>query len=188
MQPADPHGPRCCCLAKSNPDPLNLVERDDVVAPVVKAGGAARLVVRHALRNLDIAADEQVLGDARRPEGVVRDRRAKADCEGPAQQHALSVGLAHRAAGQPPRSAGDELEKRGARTLEPGLSEVVLQQVPQRVMDRNFVFLAALLVQPMSVSRSIESSNWRVLSAWSIGVLPRFTECFVAGTELAGLD
>ena len=48
---------------RSDVDPLDLVERDLVVQPVVELGGAGGLVPRDPCRDLEVAAVSQVLGD-----------------------------------------------------------------------------------------------------------------------------
>lgn len=59
-----------------NQYPLHLIQRHLIVAPVIQPGGARRFVIRHALRNLELAAVAQVLGDPGRPERVIADLRA----------------------------------------------------------------------------------------------------------------
>ena len=44
---------------QSNHDPLNLVQRDLIVAPVVEARGACGFMVGHLLGDLDLAAIAQ---------------------------------------------------------------------------------------------------------------------------------
>ena len=62
-------------LRISNQYPLDLIERDLIVAPVVEAGGSRALVIGHLLRDLELAAVAQVLGDAGGAEGVAADLR-----------------------------------------------------------------------------------------------------------------
>jgi hypothetical protein len=57
----------------SNHDPLDLIERDLIVAPVIEAGGARALMVGHLLRDFELAAVAQVFGDAGGAEGVIAD-------------------------------------------------------------------------------------------------------------------
>ena len=49
---------------RSDADPLHLVELDLIASPVIQARRARRLVVGHLLRNLQLAAIQEVLGDA----------------------------------------------------------------------------------------------------------------------------
>jgi len=55
-------------LSSSNPDPLNLIERDLIIAAVIEARRSGGFMVRHLLRHFKHAAIEQVFRDPRRPE------------------------------------------------------------------------------------------------------------------------
>ena len=53
-----------------NCDPLDFIERDLILPPVVELGRPRRLVVGEVLRQFELAAVLQVRGDAGRAEGV----------------------------------------------------------------------------------------------------------------------
>ena len=63
-----PRAPR-----RSNVDPLDLVERDLLVQPVVELGGAGGLVPRNARRDFEVPAISKVLGDLGASEAVRAD-------------------------------------------------------------------------------------------------------------------
>ncbi len=86
--------------AASDQNPFDFIETDLVVAPVVEAGGAGALVVRHLLRHFELAAVAQIFRDAGRAEAVAADLRLDAGVRGAAADHAVDVGLAHRAGGE----------------------------------------------------------------------------------------
>ena len=54
-----------------NQYPLHLIQRHLIVAPVIQPGRARGFRVRHALRNLELAAVAQVLGDPGRTKRVI---------------------------------------------------------------------------------------------------------------------
>ena len=58
-----------------NQYPLHLIQRHLIIAPVIQPGGARRFVIGHALRNLELAAVTQVLGDAGGTERVIANLR-----------------------------------------------------------------------------------------------------------------
>jgi hypothetical protein len=53
-----------------NQNPFDLVERNSIVAAVVKAGGAGGFVISHLLRHFELAAIAQVFGNPGRAEAV----------------------------------------------------------------------------------------------------------------------
>ena len=67
------------------------MERDLVLPSVVEPRGAGGLVGRHVLRVLQLAAIQEVLRDARRPERVAADGGQDAGVAGPALDHAVGV-------------------------------------------------------------------------------------------------
>ena len=72
---------RCCEKAageSSDQDALDFIERNLIIPPVVEAGRAGALMVRHLLRDFKLAAVPQVFCDAGRAEGVAPDLRLDA--------------------------------------------------------------------------------------------------------------
>jgi hypothetical protein len=63
----------CSVFQGSNQYSLDFIESELIVAPVVEAGGAGALMVRHLLRDFELAAVPQILRDAGRAEGVATD-------------------------------------------------------------------------------------------------------------------
>ena len=57
-------------------NPLHLIQRHLIIAPVIQAGGARGFVIRHALRDLELTAVPEVLGDPGGTERVIADLRA----------------------------------------------------------------------------------------------------------------
>ena len=62
-------------INRSENDPLDLIERDLIVAPIVELGRARALVRRHLLRVFQQPAVEQIDGDAGRPKRVAAELR-----------------------------------------------------------------------------------------------------------------
>ncbi len=56
-----------------NQNPFHFIEGEQVVAPVIKAGRAGALMVRHLLGDFELAAVAQIFGDPGRAEGVTTD-------------------------------------------------------------------------------------------------------------------
>ena len=139
-----------------NQNPLDLVERDLVVASVVEPGGAGGFVVGHLLRHFEFAPVPQILRDAGGAEAVAAYFRLDARVEGAAADHAVHVGLAHRAVAE---TAGASCGRREG----PGLGverraglercclesfDVLLQIGLEFVVTGHLVMLAAFLVEP----------------------------------------
>jgi hypothetical protein len=64
-----------------NQYPLHLIQRHLIVAPVIQPGGARRFMIGHALRDFELAAVAQVLGDPRRTKRVIANLGADAGGE-----------------------------------------------------------------------------------------------------------
>ena len=153
--PSSPHAPatrrvdaRRLQSPSSDRDPLDLVQRDLIAAPVVEPGRAGRLVVGHLLRDLQLPPFAGI-GDAGGAESVAADSRADA-------------GRVLRGAGscdrRPPATSGGptarpvgrlaERKRRAVRAVDAGAVDVVVQLLLQVVVAGHVVQLAALLVQP----------------------------------------
>ena len=83
-------------MARSNPDPLDLVQGNLIPAAVVKAGGAGGFVVGHLLGDLELPAVLQICRDTGSTEGVAGDFGTDAGVLGPAANPRLPVRAAYR--------------------------------------------------------------------------------------------
>ena len=70
---------------------FDFIERELVIPPIIAAGGAGALVVRHLLRDFELAAVAQVFGDPRRAERVTPDFCFDAGILCPALDHAVHI-------------------------------------------------------------------------------------------------
>ena len=91
----------------SNRNPLDLIERNLVLPPVVELRGPRALVICDVLRSFQRALVLQVRGDAGRPEGMVPDPGLDAGVARPPLDHAIGILLPHGLAGE---FAGHRLE------------------------------------------------------------------------------
>src|SRR5207245_1900338 len=82
-------------------NPLDLIERDLVVAAIVELGRARAFVRSHLLRVLDETAIDQIDGDAGRPEAVAAEPSEQSGLFGTANDHAPCVLARHARAGEP---------------------------------------------------------------------------------------
>jgi hypothetical protein len=140
-------------LFVSDHNPLDLIERDLVAAPVVEAGSPGRLMGGHLLGGLQPAA---VLEVGRYPggaEGVAADLGLDAGLAGPPANHPPDIGLEQGIGSQLPGAALDGAEQWPLALLlavlaDAGGRNVLLKVAVEIVVGRHLVFLAALLVQP----------------------------------------
>jgi hypothetical protein len=90
-------------------DPLNLVERYLIAAPVIESSRPGRLVRGHLLGDLEPAAVLEVGSDAGGPEGVAADLGFDSCRERPPANHPpdirLKQGITHQQAGADARRA-----------------------------------------------------------------------------------
>ena len=84
----------------SNQDALDLIERDLILAAVVKPGGASTFVVGHLLGDFKFSAIAQVLGNAGGAEGVATDAGFHMGIECTPPDHPVDIGLTHGCGGQ----------------------------------------------------------------------------------------
>src|SRR5215831_19405745 len=84
----------------SQSNAFDLVEREALLAPVIKLGRAWALMRRHDLRMLERAAILQVCGNSGGTEGMATDGRHDAGDLGSPPDHTPGVSLAHRLVGQ----------------------------------------------------------------------------------------
>ena len=96
-------------LSILNPDPRDFIEAHMIVSPIVKAGGARRLMHRDLLGDRELTAILRVGGDASSTESVIPDLCLDASVARPTADHPVGVPLAHRPGGQ-----GDGLARLGA--------------------------------------------------------------------------
>ena len=114
--------------AQLDPDPLDLIERDLVVAPVVEAGRPGRLMSGHLLGNLQLAAIPQISRDAGGTKGVAADFGLDAGRERPPANHPPHIGLEQGIAGELTGSAPSRAEERLFPVLgDAGRGDVLLQ-------------------------------------------------------------
>ena len=76
-----------------------------VVAAIIQPGRPGALVIGHLLGDFELAAVAQIFRDASRAEGVATDLRLDAGVGRAPTDHAVHVGLAHRAASEDTRLA-----------------------------------------------------------------------------------
>jgi hypothetical protein len=79
---------------------FDLIERNLILAAVVKLRGARAFVFGDVLRDFELTAVLQIRGDAGRAESVVPDPRLDSADGLPALDHAMGVLLPHRIAGE----------------------------------------------------------------------------------------
>jgi hypothetical protein len=101
-----------------NQYPLYLIQRHLIVAPVIQPRGARRFMIRHALRDLELATVAQVLGDPGRTERVIANLCADAGRK--------------RGAGSSETRRPGRGDCRSARRCEPASCETVSPSVRQR--------------------------------------------------------
>jgi hypothetical protein len=142
---------RCCRQVRdstSDPNPLDLIERDFVAAPVVEAGRARALVIGHLLRDLELAPVLEVSRDAGGAKSVAADFGLDPGRQRPPTNHAPHIGLHHRPVGQ---LAGTPLARAEERTFallrDASRGDVFLKVAVEIVVRRHLVLLAAFLVK-----------------------------------------
>jgi hypothetical protein len=77
----------------SNPDPLDLIERNFIAPPVVESCRPRRLMGCHLLRNFQPPPILEIGGDAGRPEGMAANLSFDSGYESPPANHAPDIGL-----------------------------------------------------------------------------------------------
>src|ERR1039458_9260072 len=140
--------PRRFRVARSNYNPLDLVERDLIASTIIKPRGARRLMRGHLLRDFELPAIFQIRGNSRRTERVVADLRRDAGARSAAPDHEIRLRLAHAPAGELPSPALRRLEEGSLLAgTDPGGFDVGREVFLQVVVRRHLVALAALLMQ-----------------------------------------
>ena len=93
----------------SKRNPLNLIERDLITAPVIEPSRSCRLMTGHVLGDLQLATVLEVSGDAGGAEAVGADFGSKPSRLRPPLNHQVHIGLGQgSAAGQPAIAQGRE--------------------------------------------------------------------------------
>ena len=82
-------------LSLSNPNPLDLIERDLIIAAVIEAGCSGGFMIRHLLRHFKHAAVAQVFRDTRRAEAMAADLGKYLHAGRAAPDHSVGIRLAH---------------------------------------------------------------------------------------------
>ena len=91
------HGSAAAAENSSDHDPLDLIERHLILAPVVEPGRPSALVVGHLLRDLELAAVPRVLGNPGPPERMAADLRLDGYGLRSPTDHLVDIRLPHRA-------------------------------------------------------------------------------------------
>ena len=78
-----------------NPNPLDLIERNLVIAAVIETGCSGRFMIRHLLCHFKHAAVAQVFRDTRRAEAMAADLGKYLHPGRAAPDHSVCVRLAH---------------------------------------------------------------------------------------------
>lgn len=90
-------------------NPLHLIERHLITAPVIKPGSPCRFMTGHVLSDLQLAAILEVGCDAGRAEAVGADLGSQPGRFGPFLNHQMNIGLGQGSApGQPAIAQGRE--------------------------------------------------------------------------------
>jgi hypothetical protein len=132
-----------------NRDPLDLIERDGVVGPVVQLGGARAFVCRHCLRVFERAAGFEIRGDAGRAEHMAAELDLEARFGRAPSDHLIGIDTVHGIFRQPAGLAGGRAEEGGfAVVADAGRGEILINEGLELVMRRHFVALAPFLMQP----------------------------------------
>ena len=92
-------------VRSSNHNPLDLIERDLIGAPIIQAGRAGTLVIGHLLRNFQFPPVAEIFRNSGRTKGMIADLSPNADVGGAATNHAVSIWLGHRFVGELPGPA-----------------------------------------------------------------------------------
>ena len=82
-------------FSSSNSDPLDLIERDLIIAAVIEAGCPGGFMVRHLLRDFKHASVTQVFRDTRRAEAMAADLGKYLHARRAAPDHSVGIRLAH---------------------------------------------------------------------------------------------
>src|ERR1017187_287662 len=144
-------------LLTSDHDPLDLIERDLVSAPVVEPGRPRRLVRGHLLSNFELTAVREVRGNARCAECMATDQCLDAGARGASPDHEVNFRL-----GDPPfrEVLGFALSRaeEGSAFLAGAASgiEISSHVFLKIVVRRHLVALATLLMQPHPPAPSLE--------------------------------
>ena len=78
-----------------NPDPLDLIERDLIIAAVIETGCSGGFVVCHLLRHFKHATVAKIFRDTRRAEAMAADPGQYLHTRRAAPDHAVCIRLAH---------------------------------------------------------------------------------------------
>jgi len=130
-----------------NRNPLDLVERNFIISPVIELGCPRRFVVRDLLRDLEFTAVFQIRGDAGCTESMIANPRFDAgrfrapadDAVGVLLEEGIGCELAGLAAGGTEEIAVDVIG-------DTGRFDVIVQTLIETMMTGNVVLLAAFFV------------------------------------------
>jgi len=130
-----------------NRNPLDLVERNFIISPVIELGCPRRFVVRDLLRDLEFTAVFQIRGDAGCTESMIANPRFDAgrfrapadDAVGVLLEEGIGGKLASLAAGTAEEIAVDVIG-------DAGRFDIIVQTLIETMMAGNVVLLAAFFV------------------------------------------
>ncbi len=83
-------------VLSSNHNPLDLIERDLIGAPIIEARRAGTFMVGHLLGDFQLAPVAEIFRNPRRAEGMIADLGPNTDRRGATANHAVGVRLRHR--------------------------------------------------------------------------------------------
>jgi len=130
-----------------NRNPLDLVERNFIISPVIELGCPRRFVVRDLLRDLEFTAVFQIRDDAGCTESMIANPRFDAgrfrapadDAVGVLLEEGIGCKLAGLAAGGAEEIAVDVIG-------DAGRFDIIVQTLIETMMTGNVVLLAAFFV------------------------------------------
>ena len=131
-----------------NYNPLDFIERNAIVTPIVKLRCACAAVISHCFGFLQCTAAFQVIGDPGRPPAVVTEFGSNPGIFRPPVHHLPGVRLGQRISGEPACTTFDRLEQRATLiTSDTGVLHLFMQVSFQIMMARHFMHFATFFMQ-----------------------------------------